>query len=105
MALFDLLGRRGTLRVLWELRDSAPQTFRALQASTGGMSPSVLNERLKELRDAQVVDPGEGGYCLTESGQQLLVHLKGLSRWAMHWADALDSPKSLSTVSENSNLK
>ena len=30
MVALDLLGRRGTLRILWGLRD-APLTFRALQ--------------------------------------------------------------------------
>ena len=50
MALLEQLGRRGTLRILWELRDGAPQSFRALQANAGEMSPSVLNERMKELR-------------------------------------------------------
>jgi hypothetical protein len=28
MALLDLLGRRGSLRLLWELRDGHPQSFR-----------------------------------------------------------------------------
>jgi DNA-binding HxlR family transcriptional regulator len=50
MALLEQLGRKGTLRILWELRDGAPQSFRALQANAGEMSPSVLNDRLKELR-------------------------------------------------------
>ena len=47
MALLDLLGRRGALRLLWELRDGHAQSFRLLQASAGNMSPSELNARLK----------------------------------------------------------
>ena len=47
MALLDLLGRRWALRVIWELREAA-LTFRALQASCGSISSSVLNERLAE---------------------------------------------------------
>ncbi|MGV2481272.1 UNVERIFIED_CONTAM: helix-turn-helix transcriptional regulator, partial [Salmonella enterica subsp. enterica serovar Weltevreden] len=43
MALLDLLGRRWTMRVIWELRGD-PLSFRALQASCEGMSPSVLNQ-------------------------------------------------------------
>ena len=31
MAALDLLGRRGSLRILWELREGVPLTFRALQ--------------------------------------------------------------------------
>lgn len=86
MALLDLLGRRGALRLLWELRDGRPQSFRMLQASADGMSPSVLNDRLKELREAGVVALEESGYRLTEPGRSLVKHLKPLNRWAEDWA-------------------
>src|SRR6187402_2186463 len=85
MALLDLLGRRGTLRLLWELRDGRAQTFRALQETAGGMSPSVLNDRLKELREARLVEPGAAGYELTGSGRELVRRLKPLSSWAEGW--------------------
>ena len=49
MALMDLLGRRWALRVIWELRDGR-LTFRALQEACGGVSPTVLNQRVRELR-------------------------------------------------------
>jgi DNA-binding HxlR family transcriptional regulator len=86
MALLDLLGRRGALRLLWELREGAAQSFRSLQASAGGMSPSVLNDRLKELRDAGVVELLEPGYALSPAGRELVRHLKPLNRWAEAWA-------------------
>jgi DNA-binding HxlR family transcriptional regulator len=86
MVLFDLLGRRWTLRVLWELR-SEPLTFRRLQTQCGDMSSSVLNERLRELRDAGVVEQAPGqGYNLTPEGQALLEALKPLSTWADRWS-------------------
>ena len=85
MALFDLLGRRWTLRLLWELRNGA-ESFRALQSRCDGMSPSVLNQRLAELREARVVDRAEaGGYELTAEGEELLRALAPLSRWAARW--------------------
>jgi DNA-binding HxlR family transcriptional regulator len=86
MALLDLLGRRATLRLLWELRDGHPQTFRLLRSSADAVSPSVLNQRLKELRQARVVALGDGGYLLTPEGRELLRHLKPLHRWAESWA-------------------
>lgn len=86
MALLDLLGRRGTLRLLWELRDARGQSFRALRASADGISPSVLNDRLRELREAQLVELGEEGYLLTPSGKALVRHLRPLGRWADDWA-------------------
>ena len=89
MALLDLLGRRGTLRLLWELRDGRAQSFRLLRASAGDMSPSVLNDRLKELREAGVVDRVDAGYVLTEAGQALARVLRPLNRWADDWAARL----------------
>jgi DNA-binding HxlR family transcriptional regulator len=86
MALLDLLGRRGSLRLLWELRDGKAQSFRALRENADGMSPSVLNGRLKELREAGVVELGETGYLLTAAGLELVKHLKPLNRWAEDWA-------------------
>ncbi len=86
MAALDLLGRRWTLRVLWELREG-PATFRALQERCGGISPSVLNTRLRELRDAGIV--GEAlaeGTALTRQGEALLKALGPLDGWAKRWA-------------------
>lgn len=83
MAVFDLLGRRGTLRVLWELR-GVPLTFRALEAAAGS-SPSVLNTRLRELREAGVVETTDAGYALTAEGRTLLELLAPLAGWAERW--------------------
>ena len=86
MAVLDLLGRRWVLRVLWELR-GAPLTFRALQAQCDGMSPSVLNHRLGDLRAAGIVEQHpDGGYTLTTAGTQLLAALAPLAAWAQRWA-------------------
>ena len=50
MAALDLLGRRWSLRMLWELRDG-PLGARSLRERCDGMSPSVLYDRLGELTD------------------------------------------------------
>jgi DNA-binding HxlR family transcriptional regulator len=85
MALLDLLGRRWCLRVLWELRAS-PATFRVLRDRCGGVSPTVLNDRLRELRDAGVVSLDEArGYRLTQRGSSLVSALAPLHRWASAW--------------------
>ena len=93
MALLDLLGRRWALRVLWELRDGAPVTFRELQERCGGVSSSVLNDRLRELRDARILaaEP-RGGYRLTPDGQDLLRALEPLDAWAKAWAGRTAAP-------------
>jgi DNA-binding HxlR family transcriptional regulator len=85
MALLDLLGRRWALRVIWELREG-PLLFRSLQERCEGMSSSVLNQRLQELRDAGVVAAGDGGYRLTDEGERLLRALSPIDEWAERWA-------------------
>ncbi len=89
MAALDLLGRRWTLRVLWELRGSA-LTFRGLQAACGGLSPSVLQQRLAELAAAGLVaHDGASGYALTPLALRLLPALQALDGWAREWAASL----------------
>jgi DNA-binding HxlR family transcriptional regulator len=85
MVLLDLLGRRWTLRILWELRDGA-LTSRALRAACDEASPTVLNERLKELREAGFVELGDGGgYRLTRLGLELNETFLPLHRFAERW--------------------
>ncbi|MBP6012994.1 MAG: helix-turn-helix transcriptional regulator [Alphaproteobacteria bacterium] len=85
MALLDLLGRRWSLRVIWELHRK-PLTFRDLQTACGDISPTILNTRLAELRDADIIAQREAGYALTTEGERLLKELLGLHDWAERWA-------------------
>ena len=87
MALLDQLGRRWALRVIWALRQG-PLNFRALQAECG-VSPSVLNQRLAELRQALLIESGDAGYQLTALGTDLLELFAPVSRFAERWARAL----------------
>src|SRR5689334_14427823 len=86
MAALDMLGRRGALRVLWELRGE-PMTFRALQDACE-TNPGSLNTRLRELRDLGIVDHDAGGYRLTDHGRALMTALEPLQDWARRWAAA-----------------
>lgn len=85
MALLDLLGRRWALRVLWELRDGSSPTFRQLQQRCGGISSSVLADRLRELGQADLVENAGDGYLLTEQGRTLRESLAPLDDWASGW--------------------
>ena len=86
MALLDLLGRRWALRILWELREGEPMTFRALQSACGNVSPSVMNERLRELREAGLVELREPeGYGPTAWATELGEILIPLDGWARRW--------------------
>ncbi|WP_417671898.1 winged helix-turn-helix transcriptional regulator [Roseibium sp.] len=89
MALFDLLGRRWAMGVLWVLNRQGALTFRELQAACETVSPSVLNTRLKELREAGLIEHSGNGYVSTERGAQLFGLLEPLGSWAQDWANTL----------------
>ena len=92
MALLDLLGRRWTLRVLWELREG-PVKFRDLAQRADAMSQSVLSRRLNELETACFVTSDEDGWRLSDDGSALLQLLAPLSRFATRWAELIMEPK------------
>lgn len=87
MAALDLLGRRGALRIVWELREGRVLTFRALQAAAE-LPPGTLNTRLSELRAADIVAV-DGGYRLSPRGADLIIALWPLLRWSEDWAGAI----------------
>ncbi|WFU17767.1 helix-turn-helix domain-containing protein [Bradyrhizobium sp. CB3481] len=86
MALLDLLGRRWTLRIVWELREG-PLTSRALRTACDDASPTVMQARLSELREAGLVELLSGdGYCLTSLGRELMESFLPLHRFAERWS-------------------
>jgi DNA-binding HxlR family transcriptional regulator len=86
MALLDLLGRRWSLRIVWELRDQ-PLTSRALRAACDEASPTVLQARLSELRAAGFIELlPTSGYRLTEMGRELFQTFLPLHRFAERWS-------------------
>jgi DNA-binding HxlR family transcriptional regulator len=86
MALFDLLGRRWAMGVMWALCRNGPCTFRELQAHCEPVSPAVLNARLKELRESMLVELAAGGYRATAHGMALYRILAPLEPWSTKWA-------------------
>ncbi|MEU6377034.1 helix-turn-helix domain-containing protein [Streptomyces sp. NPDC046909] len=91
MAALDLLGRRWTLRVIWELRHG-PVGFRELRLRADAMSSSVLADRLRELTEVGIVTTdADGVYRLTELGEALRPSLEPLSAWAQRWAAELST--------------
>jgi DNA-binding HxlR family transcriptional regulator len=86
MAALDLLGRRWTLRILWELRDG-PLGARELRVRCDEMSSSVLYQRLGELTDAGLVQRDDAErYLLSTLGHQLGAAIEPLDAWATRWA-------------------
>ena len=86
MALLDLLGRRWTLRIMWELREGS-LTSRALRKACDEASPTVMQTRLSELRAADLIELAQGdGYGLTELGKELNETFLPLHRFAERWS-------------------
>jgi DNA-binding HxlR family transcriptional regulator len=82
MAAFDLLGRR------WALLRDGPVGFRALQERCDGLSPTVLNTRLGELRAAGLVEQDENrAHRLTPLGVDLGDAIAPLRAWSVRWAE------------------
>lgn len=94
MAIFDLLGRRWALGIVWNL-SYGPATFRALQAECETISPTILNSRLKDLREAKIITRSDEGYILTEMGEELLQLLQPFGDWSLKWAAQLSDNASI----------
>jgi DNA-binding HxlR family transcriptional regulator len=92
MALLDLLGRRWALRIIWELRNDRSLTSRALRTACDEASPTIIQARLSELREAGLVElvPGDG-YRLTALGNELAENVLPLHRFAERWSKRLAS--------------
>jgi len=86
MAILDLLGRRWTLRIGWELRNG-PLPFRELQRRCEMASPNMLTTRLRECIEVGIFEKRDSGqYGLTRRGVGLLQLLSPLDDWAKAWA-------------------
>jgi DNA-binding HxlR family transcriptional regulator len=89
MRLLDVLGRRWSLRILWELRDER-LTFRELRERCDDVSPTSLNRRLRELRDLELIDHDDAGFGYTRWGRELGEQLLTLNEWSGRWARSLE---------------
>jgi DNA-binding HxlR family transcriptional regulator len=85
---FEFLGKRWNAVVLGIL-STGPAGFRDLSRSIGGISDSVLSDRLSDLTHAgliaRTVDEGPPisvSYALTERGGALIPALEQIARWA-----------------------
>jgi DNA-binding HxlR family transcriptional regulator len=99
-SLLDLLGRRHALAAIWELRGPA-QPFRSLAARLG-LAEDRLSQRLRELREAGLIEVDENGdYRLTSEGRRLLDQLEQLAHYAEGWTRLTPrqrNPKGSSTL-------
>ena len=88
MALLDLVGRTWALGILWNLQQG-PATFRELQQRCEQISPTLLNNRLKELKALQLIEMPSSGYQLSSQGTELITIILPLGDWSQKWATQL----------------
>lgn len=89
MALFDLLGRRWGMGVLWTVCEQGPATFGKLEELCETISPAVLSLRLKELQTAKFIRKTLDGYAPTELGERVYGELVPLGDTAKLWSAVL----------------
>jgi len=71
LQIFDLLGRRWAMRIIWELRGGA-LAFNEIRRRCSLMSTSVLSCRLTELQEVGLADHDEfGAWELTAGGRSV----------------------------------
>ncbi len=85
-----ILGRRWTIEVLYLMRRN--RRFSDLQMAAGGLNPSTLTIRLRELEHAGLVrrtlvstEPVQIEYGLTDKGRALDPALDALAAWSQCW--------------------
>ena len=88
MAIFDLLGRRWAMGIVWQLRDG-PLPFNELRSRCDSISPTILSTRIKDLTEARLVERSLEGYRLTPSGQELFGILEPFKLWAIRWSETV----------------
>lgn len=84
----EILGRPWVLQIIHHLRE--PRHFRELQERLGGISPTLLTQRLRFLQEQGLVRKVDIGhrfspYTLTEAGEELLPILDALAAWSRKW--------------------
>lgn len=85
-ALFEVLGQKWVLRIIWELRNG-PLTFRELRAQCDEVSPTVLNQRLALLKETLLLESTDEGYKPTALLEELGPVLYALRDWSNTWAE------------------
>ena len=75
-----------------------PKRFLELQRITNGISQKVLNEKLKELQNAELVDkiiyaqtPPKVEYYLTDKGKDLTKIIKEIEDWSLKYYHHLNN--------------
>ncbi len=80
----ELLGEKWTLLIVRELLYGSTR-FSEFQRAISGISPTMLNKRLKELEANGLVQKDDHDYQLTPAGHDLAPLVRQFAIWGMRW--------------------
>ncbi len=93
VSLWEVLGKRWALIILYNLSKSEILRFNELRKSISGISSTVLSERLLELEQAGLINkkiypqiPPKVEYSLTKKAKELGKILEVLDKWVEKWS-------------------
>lgn len=92
----DLVGDRWTLLIVRDLLFGL-RRFAELRSELVGISPTLLSDRLRMLREHDLVRVDDGRYELTARGRALAPVIQELGRWGI---ELMGPPKDDDTISE-----
>lgn len=81
----EVLGEKWTILILRELLYGTAR-FNEFQRAIHGISPTMLNKRLKELESQGLVTKTDHEYHLTPAGEDLGPLVRQYAIWGMRWA-------------------
>lgn len=80
----EVLGERWSLLIVRDMLCGATR-FNDIARGLPGISRSLLAKRLRQLERAGIVERLDGGYELTEAGEDLRTVVFGLGEWGARW--------------------
>lgn len=93
VSLWEVLGKRWALIILYNLSKSEILRFNELRKSIYGISSTVLSERLLELEQVGLINkkiypqiPPKVEYSLTKKAKELGKILEVLDKWVEKWS-------------------
>ena len=81
----EVLGEKWTILIMRELLYGTSR-FSEFQRAIHGISPTMLNRRLKELEARGLVAKSDNEYSLTPAGEDLGPLVRQYAIWGMRWA-------------------
>jgi len=90
--ILGIIGKKWTLRILYEIKMGDSVRFTDLMSSSHGLSARTLTKRLSELERSRLIKrvsykeiPPRVEYSLTDQGKKLMDISGLIAKWAMKW--------------------